>query len=673
MFNSLPGRIKWPPLSTRICLILVGIGLSIEGLVILFHIIIKRFQETATHLFGLHFSAVYGFNAIVGFWGTVVLAFGVICLIHALKASRRATLWGYAACACILLYKMLDVMYSFEMLCLEDLFGLPFEIDVLVLNLLLIASTGMLLTAMVCALLDLHNAEQTLQERNRALDREIQERRLLSIAVQNAAESILITDASGSIQYINPAFETLTGFTANEAKGRNPSILKSGKHDAAYYQELWNTIASGNVWRGRFTNKRKNGELFTEEATISAIQDTNNTITHYVAVKRDVTRETLLEQQALQSQKLEAIGTLAGGIAHDLNNVLAVIIGHSEISMGRLAADHPVRKSLEVIMRTSERSSQLIKRLLVFSRQDATEPKPMKPAPLIKEQMKVIRSYLPTNISIADTLESETGYILGEPIEIQQILFNLCTNANHAMQPDGGSLEIGLDCVEIEQEETPSAGTLTPGKYVHLYAQDSGCGMDQTVQSRLFEPFFTTKEVGMGTGLGLPMVHGSVMRSGGAITVASTPGKGARFDIYWPQLNYKPEEKMEFLEIPDGNGQRVLVVDDLVDFKELMEATLVVHGFEPVGFTDTSEALAYFQANSDTIDIALVDYMMPGMNGSDLASYMHDIKPGLPVVLVSGYSCHVTKDNAAEHGFAAVINKPVETTHLICTISRCLA
>ena len=176
----------------------------------------------------------------------------------------------------------------------------------------------------------------------------------------------------------------------------------------------------------------------------------------------------------------------------------------------------------------------------------------------------------------------------------------------------------------------------------------------------------------MGTGLGLPMVHGSVMRSGGAITVTTILGEGSQFDIFWPRLDYKPEEEKKSMEIPDGAGQTILVVDDMVDFKELMEANLIVHGFNPVGFTDAIEALAYFQNNSENIDIALVDYMMPGMNGSDFTACLHDVKPGLPVVLVSGYSCSVNKDNATEYGFAAAVSKPVDSAQLIHTIVRCL-
>jgi PAS domain S-box-containing protein len=673
MGNPKGTRSHLPQLSIRACIVLIGVGLGFELLVILLHMLIESIREQDIRILGFKYTDLFLGNAVVGLIGTVIVSVGIVFLISSLHVSRRAAIFGYTGVLSIILYKLMDVNDTRHRLYFRDLFDLNYDIDTLVMDSLLVSCAMSLLVAMIYALFDLIKTEKVLEEQNRALDREIQERRLFTTAIQNAAESIMITDASGAILYINPAFESLTQFNLKEVKGRNPSILKSGTHDKTFYKELWDTISAGKVWRGRLMNKRKDGELFTEDATISAIQDEQGHITHYVAVKHDITREKLLEQQVQQSQKLEAIGTLAGGIAHDLNNVLAVIVGHSEMSLGQLEPGHPVRKSLEVIMRTAERSSQLIKRLLVFSRQGVSESSPLEPSSLVREQMKVIRSYLPSNIAISDFIDPDAGYVLGAPIEIQQIVFNLCTNANHAMQPKGGALEIGIGRVVVEQERLLTVGVLAPGDYVRLYVCDTGCGMDAAILKRIFEPFFTTKEAGMGTGLGLPMIHGSVMQSGGAIEVTSTPGKGSRFDLYWPRLACEPQQEPSVIDIPDGGGRTVLVVDDMVDFKELLEVNLTAHGFKAEGFTEVYTALDFFKGNSDTIDIALVDYMMPGMNGGELAERLHEIKPGLPVIMLSGYSSDVTEENAAMHGFEAVISKPVETAHLINTISRCLS
>lgn len=667
-----PRRIKWPQLGMRTCFAFIIVGLSIEVSVIMLHIVIKRFQKGEAHPFNLPYTTLFSINAVIGLLGTLVLVIGFISLIRTLRVSKVAMACGYASSFCIVCYKVLDLLYSLHAFSLENLLGITLEIDALILNLLLISSIMMLVLALACALIDLHKTEAVLKERNLILDQEIQERRLLSAAIENAAEAIQIVDASNTVRYVNSAFERLMGYTKEEVLGQPWNIIESKEHDEAYYKKIADTITEENVWRGCLCNKKKNGDLINVEAVSTVIKNKEDAITHYITMKRDVTREKILEQQAQQSQKLEAIGTLAGGIAHDLNNVLAVIIGHSEMSMSRLEPDHPVRKSLEVIMRTANRSSQLIKRLLAFSRQGVAEPSLIEPAPLVQEQMKVIRSYLPSNIKISHSIEENVGCILGEPVEIQQLIFNLCTNANHAMQPEGGDLEIVMDNFVADQELPVTTGTLKPGEYVRLRVRDTGCGMDETIIKRLFEPFFTTKEVGMGTGLGLPMVHGSIMRSGGAIEVISTPGKGSRFDLYWPKLVDEAPKKEQEIDIPDGKGRTVLVVDDMEDFKDLVEMNLTAHGFKTVGFADTETALDYFRSNSDKVDIALVDYMMPGMNGAYLAECLHETNPDLPIVLVSGYSCTVTEENAAEYGFAAALSKPVETAHLVRVLCWCL-
>ena len=292
-------------------------------------------------------------------------------------------------------------------------------------------------------------------------------------------------------------------------------------------------------------------------------------------------------------------------------------------------------------------------------------------APLVREQMKIIRSYLPSNITIADAVDKNAGHILGEPIEIQQIIFNLCTNANHAMQPAGGALKIEMAQTHLDDARVVATGILKPGDYVRLSVSDTGCGMDESVQKRVFDPFFTTKEPGLGTGLGLSMVHGGVMRGGGGIDIKSAPGQGSQFDLYWPCLAYEQPEPVHAIVIDGGGGRRVLIVDDVDDFRQLLEASLTAHGFYPTAFGGGAEAATFLEKDPSAVDVALVDYMMPNMNGSELAQRLHNIRPDLPVVLMSGYSCAVTEENAAEFGFQAVLSKPVETARLVQTLLQC--
>lgn len=670
MFDVFCRKDNWQWLRPRVFAGFVGIGIGMEILAVLMH---QYLSAAQTPLWGFSDETLVAGTALLGFLGTILLVVGSLCLLLPMPLSRAVKMWGYTTVLCFICYKGLDLLYCLDWFSFQDLLGTAFGTDRLVMNLLLISSAISLLVTMMSALFDLYRAERLLEERNLALNHEIQERQLLAAATENAAESIQIMDASGTILYANAAFSCLMGYTKEEVQGKHWRILNSGAHDEAFWMEVEDTVRQGKVWRGNLINRKKDGDLITVDAVISAMKRKEGGITHYITVKRDVTREKMLEQQAQQSQKLEAIGTLAGGIAHDLNNVLAVIIGHGEMCMNRMEEDNPMRKSMEVIMRTANRSSKLIKQLLVFSRQGIAEPGLIDPAPLVREQIKVLRSYLPSNIVISDAVNKDSGFILAEPAELQQIIFNLCTNANHAMQPDGGTLKISMDNIVVKENLPVTAGILAPGEYVYLNVCDTGCGMDTVTMKRLFEPFYTTKEVGVGTGLGLPMVHGSMMRDRGAIKVTSAPGEGSQFDLYWPRQIYDVLKEEQKTAVPRGDGKTVLVVDDTEDFKDLVEMNLDTHGFNTVGFLDSRSALNYFCKNSKGIDIALVDYMMPDMNGSDLAKHLHEINPDLPVVLLSGYSSKVTEENAGEYGFSAAISKPVETDHLVHTLCRCLS
>lgn len=500
--------------------------------------------------------------------------------------------------------------------------------------------------------------------------REEEERRMLEAAFNNTAESIIITDAEGRIKYVNPAFEKESGYTRSEVMGQTPSILKSGKHDADLYRHLWQTIKSGSAWRGRLINRCKDGTLTHENVAISPITNDAGAITHFVAVERNVTRELELEQQVLQSQKLESLGTLAGGIAHDMNNVLAIILGHSELMSEILEEGHPARGSLKTIMRTASRSSMLIKRLLMFSRQRIGEAGPLCIAPLIEEQAKFMRTYLPSNIQVIQRINVGNEIILAEPSEVQQIFVNLVNNANHAMQPNGGVLDIGLNTVRLENDLFVATGRLEAADYVCLSVSDTGTGMDAEIQRRIFEPFFTTKDLNEGTGLGLPMVHGSVLRAGGQIDVKSAPGQGTCIDIFWPKASAEELAVESLEEEISGTGMSVLVIDDMIDFAELLAANLRTYGFIVTAISDPKSAVAFYHDNSNAVNVVVVDYMMPAMNGGEVAQALHQINPDLPVILLSGYASGITPENANAHGFCATFEKPLEIAKLARALSK---
>lgn len=491
-----------------------------------------------------------------------------------------------------------------------------------------------------------------------------EERRLLETAVSNAAECIMITDTEGRIEYVNSAFEKQTGYKRHEVMGHTPALLKSGIHKTDYYRELWETIKQGKIWRGNFINRAKDGNLFREMATIFPIMAESGTISHYVAVKRDYTREHLLEKQLWQAQKIEALGMLAGGIAHDLNNVLGIILGETELVQEMLDSDHACQHNLETIEKTVLSSSSLIKHLLTFARKGDGEDGPLYIVPLIKENIQALRALLPSNVQIVENNTLKKEMIKGIPCDIQQIMVNLLNNANHALQPAGGTIEITLETVTLENQLPVTTGMLEAGRYVLLRVRDTGCGMDKEVLNRIFEPFYTTKDSGAGTGLGLSMVRNSVLRTGGQIHVQSEPQQGTVFDIYLPQILCESIIEPVAFERASGKGISVIIVDDMVDFNDLLAINLQNHHYKVTKFSDAIEALDYFRVNGRIADIVIVDYMMPMINGVDFTRELHAMHPDLPVVLLSGYSCGITKENAHEYGFCDIFTKPIKVEHL---------
>ncbi len=358
------------------------------------------------------------------------------------------------------------------------------------------------------------------------------ERERLIAAIEQAAESVIITDSAGTIQYVNPAFESCTGYTREEAVGHNPRLLKSGEHDEAFYAEIWRTLETGFAWKGHIVNKRKDGTLFTEEATISPVRGTGGTVINYVCVSRDITHELALEAQYRQAQKMEAIGQLTGGVAHDFNNLLQVINGYTEMAMQDIEAEHPVRESLIEVARAGERASRLVSQLLIFSRRQIMQPHTMNLNAVIDDMLKMLRRVIGEHIQIEWFPDERLGVIHADRGMVEQALMNLCVNARDAM-PEGGTLTIETQNTVIDHEYCSVHPWAKPGDYALLSVTDTGCGMSREVVSRIFEPFFTTKETGKGTGLGLATVYGIVKQHNGVITAYSEPGKGSVFRLRW--------------------------------------------------------------------------------------------------------------------------------------------
>ncbi len=370
-----------------------------------------------------------------------------------------------------------------------------------------------------------------------------EERTRLATVVEQITESIVITDKKGNIQYVNPAFEKNSGYLFDEIRGKSAELQRSGVHKQTFYDNMWKTIESGMTWSGNITNKRKDGSLYDEHMVISPIKTPDGEIVNYVAIKRDVTEELKMEKQLKQSQKLQAIGTLAGGIAHDFNNILMGMQIYTELSMIDLPEKSTRLTNLKKVINAQNRAKQLIEQILTFSRQTEEKFEPLLVHIIVKEALNMLRSTLPSTLRIVKNINN-CGYIRGIPSHIHQIVMNLCTNANQAMNGNG-TFYVDLELVPPEnvKKTSENVNKRDVDAWVLLKVTDTGVGMDKSTQERIFEPFFTTKEVGKGTGLGLSTVHGIVKRYKGVIHIESEIGKGSSFYVYLPKQKKQVNEQ----------------------------------------------------------------------------------------------------------------------------------
>jgi PAS domain S-box-containing protein len=482
-----------------------------------------------------------------------------------------------------------------------------------------------------------------------ALDRRRQEEqlRLLWRAFEQGPVAVAITDANGDIVLVNPHFERVTGYSATEVMGRNPRLLKSSLTPPETYRQLWATLTTGGTWQGEFCNRRKDGSLFWEEAVISAMRDTSGRVTHYVAVKEDITgRRQAQEQlrqaelQLLQAQKMEAVGRLAGGIAHDFNNLLSVIAGQGERLLAAVGEGDPSRSRVEQICWSAKRAADLTRQLLAFGRRQVLEPRVLRLDAVVEEARGMLERVIGEDIDLVVKAPPRLSHVRADPGQIVQVLLNLVVNARDAM-PRGGGLTIELDDAQLDERYAALHPPLAPGRYVLLAVTDTGEGMDEATRSRIFEPFFTTKEAGQGTGLGLSTVYGIVKQSGGFIWVYSEVGHGTAFKIYLPRVDEQPDARPEPPAEPPRTtaprpGVRVLLVEDDTGVRGLMAELLDSAGYAVRSTGRPSEALAL--AEESPIDLLITDVIMPEMSGRELAQRLAERQPGLPVLYVSGYA-----------------------------------
>jgi two-component system cell cycle sensor histidine kinase/response regulator CckA len=475
-----------------------------------------------------------------------------------------------------------------------------------------------------------------------ARSRLVQTQQRLAIAIEQVAESVIITDTQGTIVYVNPAFEQISGYSRAEALGQNPRILKSGRQDDAFYRDLWATIGAGHVWHGRLVNKKKGGTLYIEDATITPIRNDANVIVNYVAVKHDITRELQLEEQTRQSQKMEAIGRLAGGIAHDFNNLLTALKGYTHLSLQHVKPDDPLYHDLTQIGRITEQATMLVRQLLTFSRQEATQPVALNLNSIIGDLLKLLGRVIGEDVELVTHLDPGLSQIQADPSQMEQVLMNLAINARDAM-PSGGQLVIETTGATLDEREARAEYEMEPGDYVVLTVSDTGVGMSQAVLEHIFEPFFTTKTDG--TGLGLATVFGIVRQHGGRIHAYSEPGQGSTFRIYLPAQQPQPDARpAEITRRPAEpasaliGGETLLLAEDETAVRELAQRALEGYGYTVLAAANADQAAEMFRRHTDTIVLLISDVIMPGITGPALYRELAKEAPDLKVLFLSGYT-----------------------------------
>lgn len=379
-----------------------------------------------------------------------------------------------------------------------------------------------------------------------------------------------------------------------------------------------------------------------------------------------------LSAQLQQAQKMEAIGTLAGGIAHDFNNILGAIIGYAELAIDDCPPGSALVEDARQILRAGNRAKDLVKQILAFSRQAKVNHIPLRPEVVIKEAVKLLRASLPATISIRQDIDTDCGVILADPTQLHQIIMNLCTNAFHAMEVDGGVLTISLKGKALTQDDLQAKVHMQPGEYVQISVRDTGVGIAPDIRERIFDPYFTTKGVGKGTGMGLAMVHGIVRSYGGYIVCDSRPGEGTVFHVTLPVAEAPDIQEMQADTLNSGGKEHILLVDDEQMLAELGKAMLERLGYRVTARTSSLEALATFQNQPDDFDLLLTDQTMPGMTGIDLARRLLQLRPLLPVILCTGYSTQISEEKARSLGIRGFAMKPLAKQDIAGHIRRVL-
>ncbi|GFO59010.1 hypothetical protein GMST_13350 [Geomonas silvestris] len=509
-------------------------------------------------------------------------------------------------------------------------------------------------------------AIQTVEEitaRKRSEDR----LRTLSLAVEQSPSIVVITDTAGTIEYVNRKFVEVTGYSSAEAVGQNPRLLKSGSTPDELYQELWGAVTSGQEWRGEFQNKKKNGELYRELAMVAPILDDRGVISHFIALKEDVTERRALEEALRHAQKMESLGTLTGGVAHDFNNILTAIIGYANlIQMNSGEGDLNAKFSAQVVA-SAEKAAVLTRGLLAYSKNQAMHPSHLDLNDIAQRVDRLLSRVLGEGITVSTTLAPEPLRLFADSAHLEQVLMNLAVNARDAM-PGGGTLTIRTEELQLEADFVRQHGYGRRGRFALLSVSDTGVGLDQATRERIFEPFFTTHGLGGRPGLGLSIVHGIVEQHKGFIEVESAPGQGSSFRIYLPLTQPVVPRLVQAAPQSAGGGKTVLLVEDNPEVRAIVGEVLRGEKYQVLEAGDSEEGLRRFARFSGEVNLLLVDVIMPGKGGLDLYREIRMLDPRVRALFMSGYSEEYIRSQGMFTKEVNFISKPLTPSDLLSRV-----
>lgn len=500
--------------------------------------------------------------------------------------------------------------------------------------------------------------------------------RRLYRAIEQSTDMVVITDGSGVIEYVNPAFEETTGYSRPEVIGKTPRILKSGEQNPEMYRELWETIRAGKVFRGVLVNRKKSGESYIAEKTITPVRNAEGQVTHFISNDKDITEQRRLEGVLYQAQKMDAIGQLAGGVAHDFNNLLMVISSYTELMRDSIGPEHPLHRNVQEILKASRRAADLTRQLLAFGRKQTQSLQMLDLNGILTDISKMLPRLIGEDIDLVIAPGTDLGRVRLDPIQVEQVVLNLAANARDAM-PAGGRLTIETRNVTLDGNYAPERTMVPAGDYVLLEVTDTGEGIPPEHLPHIFEPFYTTKEQGKGTGLELATVYGIVKQSGGFIWVYSERGLGTTFKIYFPRVHQAASRTQDTRrpqpEVDLHGSETLLFVEDESAVRHPAVEFLEKCGYTVTEAQDGLQAVEAASKHPGRIDLMVTDVVMPGMSGSQLAEILGAKYPHMKVVFVSGYAERVVLKHKIVDVHTNFLQKPFTLQCLAMKIRETLA